>query len=300
MERKILIEKTAKQVFLLCGIVAILAVCSITIYMIAKGTPALSRVGVSHLIFGTEWAPTAAEPSYGILYIILSSIVGVACSVAIGVPIGLMTAVFLSEIASKRLASLVQPAVELLAAIPSVIYGLLGLMILNPLLYQIEKVIFAGSETHKFTGGSDMLAAIIVLAIMILPTVINVSTSSLRAVPDQLRSSSLALGATKIQTIFKVVIPAAKSGILTGIVLGIGRAIGEAMAINMVAGGAVNIPLPFNSVRFLTTQLVSEMGYSSGLHRQVLFTVGLVLYIFIVVINLFLTRMKKKGERAYD
>ncbi|MDY4960110.1 MAG: phosphate ABC transporter permease subunit PstC, partial [Lentihominibacter sp.] len=165
MERKILIEKTAKQVFLLCGIVAILAVCSITIYMIAKGTPALSRVGVSHLIFGTEWAPTAAEPSYGILYIILSSIVGVACSVAIGVPIGLMTAVFLSEIASKRLASLVQPAVELLAAIPSVIYGLLGLMILNPLLYQIEKVIFAGSETHKFTGGSDMLAAIIVLAI---------------------------------------------------------------------------------------------------------------------------------------
>ena len=296
MERKILIEKTAKQVFLLCGIVAILAVCSITIYMIAKGTPALSRVGVSHLIFGTECAPTAAEPSYGILYIILSSIVGVACSVAIGVPIGLMTAVFLSEIANKRLASLVQPAVELLAAIPSVIYGLLGLMILNPLLYQIEKVIFAGSETHKFTGGSDMLAAIIVLAIMILPTVINVSTSSLRAVPDQLRSSSLALGATKIQTIFKVVIPAAKSGILTGIVLGIGRAIGEAMAINMVAGGAVNIPLPFNSVRFLTTQLVSEMGYADGLHRQVLFTVGLVLYIFVMAINLILLKMKKGGE----
>ena len=296
MERKILIEKTAKQVFLLCGIVAILAVCSITIYMIAKGTPALSRVGVSHRIFGTEWAPTAAEPSYGILYIILSSIVGVACSVAIGVPIGLMTAVFLSEIANKRLASLVQPAVELLAAIPSVIYGLLGLMILNPLLYQIEKVIFAGSETHKFTGGSDMLAAIIVLAIMILPTVINVSTSSLRAVPDQLRSSSLALGATKIQTIFKVVIPAAKSGILTGIVLGIGRAIGEAMAINMVAGGAVNIPLPFNSVRFLTTQLVSEMGYSDGLHRQVLFTVGLVLYILVMAINLILMKMKKGGE----
>ena len=296
MERKILIEKTAKQVFLLCGIVAILAVCSITIYMIAKGTPALSRVGVSHLIFGTEWAPTAAEPSYGILYIILSSIVGVACSVAIGVPIGLMTAVFLSEIANKRLASLVQPAVELLAAIPSVIYGLLGLMILNPLLYQIEKVIFAGSETHKFTGGSDMLAAIIVLAIMILPTVINVSTSSLRAVPDQLRSSSLALGATKIQTIFKVVIPAAKSGILIGIVLGIGRAIGEAMAINMVAGGAVNIPLPFNSVRLLTTQLVSEMGYADGLHRQVLFTVGLVLYIFVMAINLILLKMKKGGE----
>ena len=164
----------------------------------------------------------------------------------------------------------------------------------------MEKKIFAGSTEHQFTGGANLLSAIIVLAIMILPTVINISASSIRAVPGSLRSASLALGASKIQTICKVVLPAARSGIMTGVVLGIGRAIGEAMAINMVAGGAVNIPLPFNSVRFLTTQLVSEMGYSSGLHRRVLFTVGLVLYIFIVIINLFLTHMKKKGERAYD
>ena len=295
METKSLIEKTASKVFLLCGVIAILAVCSITIYMIAKGTPALARVGVLDLIFGRQWAPTAANPSYGILYIILSSIIGTACAVALGVPIGLLTAVFLTEISHKRIAGIVQPAVELLAAIPSVIYGLLGMMLLNPLLYKIEKVIFTGSDTHQFAGGSNMLAAIIVLAIMILPTVINISSSSIKAVPNQLRASSLALGATKIQTIFKVVIPAAKSGILTGVVLGIGRAIGEAMAINMVAGGSVNIPLPFNSVRFLTTQLVSEMGYANGLHREVLFTVGLVLYVFVMVINLVLMRMKKRG-----
>ena len=295
METKSLIEKTASKVFLLCGVIAILAVCSITIYMIAKGTPALARVGVLDLIFGGQWDRTAANPSYGILYIILSSIIGTACAVALGVPIGLLTAVFLTEISHKRIAGIVQPAVELLAAIPSVIYGLLGMMLLNPLLYKIEKVIFTGSDTHQFAGGSNMLAAIIVLAIMILPTVINISSSSIKAVPNQLRASSLALGATKIQTIFKVVIPAAKSGILTGVVLGIGRAIGEAMAINMVAGGSVNIPLPFNSVRFLTTQLVSEMGYANGLHREVLFTVGLVLYIFVMVINLVLMRMKKRG-----
>ena len=191
-------------------------------------------------------------------------------------------------------------AVELLAAIPSVIYGLLGMMLLNPLLYKMEKRIFANSTTHQFTGGANLLAAIIVLAIMILPTVISISVSSLRAVPAHLKSASLALGATHIQTIFKVLIPAAKSGIMTGIVLGVGRAIGEAMAINMVAGGSVNIPLPFNSVRFLTTQIVSEMAYADGLHRQVLFTVGLVLFVFIMIINLILAKMKKKGEAKND
>ena len=169
------------------------------------------------------------------------------------------------------------------------------MMILNPLMYKLEKMIFAGSKTHQFTGGANLLSAIIVLAIMILPTVISVSTSSLKAVTQSLRSASLALGATRIQTIFKVVIPAAKSGILTGIVLGIGRALGEAMAINMVAGGSVNIPLPFNSVRTLTTQIVSEMGYAEGIHRQVLFTVGLVLYIFIMIINFMLLRVRKRG-----
>ena len=197
--------------------------------------------------------------------------------------------------AGKKVGNIVGSTVELLAAIPSVIYGLIGMMVLNPFMYKLEKSIFAGDSSHQFTGGSNLMSAIIVLAIMILPTVISISTSSLKAVNGSLRSASLALGATKIQTIFKVVIPSAKSGILTGVVLGIGRALGEAMAINMVAGGAVNLPLPFNSVRTLTTQIVSEMGYSSGLHRQVLFTVGLVLYIFIMIVNYLLLRARRKG-----
>lgn len=247
------------------------------------------------LLFGTVWQPTAATPFYGILYIILTSIVGTAVAILIGVPIGILTAVFITEVSNKKLAAIVQPAVELLAAIPSVIYGLLGLMVLNPLMYRLEKRVFAGSTTHQFTGGSNLLSAIIVLAIMILPTVINISVSSIRVVPGHLKSASLALGATHIQTIFKVMIPAARSGIMTGVVLGIGRALGEAMAINMVAGGSVNLPLPFNSVRFLTTQIVSEMSYAEGLHREVLFTVGLVLFIFIMIINLVLAQVEKKG-----
>ncbi len=290
------VESIAKVIFIICGVVSIFAICSITIYMIAKGAPAFSKVGVSELLFGTVWKPTADEPQYGILYIILSSLVGTGVSILIGVPIGLLTAVFLTEISNKKLAAVVQPAVELLAAIPSVIYGLLGLMLLNPLMYKLEKLIFAGSSTHQYTGGSNMLSAIIVLAIMILPTVVNVSASSIRSVGKDLRAASLALGASKIQTIFKVTIPAAKSGIMTGVVLGIGRALGEAMAINMVAGGSVNMPLPFNSVRFLTTQLVSEMGYAEGTHRQVLFTVGLVLYVFIMIINLILQKLRKGAE----
>ena len=289
-----LTEEIAKVVFMLCGAVAIFAICSITLYLMAKGTPALKEVGVLQLIFDTAWRPNATTPTYGIAYIIISSLIGRACSVMLGVPVALLTAVFLTEVANKKVASIVGPAVELLAAIPSVIYGLLGLMLLNPVMYRIEKLIFAESESHQFTGGSNMLSAIIVLAIMILPTVINVSAASIKAVSQDLRAASYALGASKIQTIFKVTIPAAKSGILTGIVLGIGRALGEAMAINMVAGGSVNFPLPFNSVRTLTTQIVSEMGYAQGLHRQVLFTVGLVLFIFIMVVNFILLKVRKR------
>ena len=292
---KHIVETIAKVIFLVCAAVAIVAVLSITVYMFAKGTPALAKVGVIDLLFGTVWQPTAATPSYGILYISLTSIIGTAVAILIGVPIGILTAVFITEVANKKLAAIVQPAVELLAAIPSVIYGLLGLMVLNPLMYHLEKRVFAGSTTHQFTGGSNLLSAIIVLAIMILPTVINISVSSIRAVPGHLKSASLALGATHIQTIFKVMIPAARSGIMTGVVLGIGRALGEAMAINMVAGGSVNLPFPFNSVRFLTTQIVSEMSYAEGLHREVLFTVGLVLFIFIMIINLVLAQVEKKG-----
>lgn len=294
MKRKAIVEKTASIIFLVCAVVAIFAVCAITLYMFVKGTPALKEVGVLELLFGNVWKPTAAIPSYGIGYIILASVVGTGGAVLFGVPIGLLTGVFLSEMAGKNLGRIVRGAVELLAAIPSVIYGLLGMMILNPLMYRLEKFLYQGDETHQFTGGANLLAAMIVLAIMILPTVISVSTSSLQAVSDNIRAASLALGATKEQTIFKVVVPAAKSGILTGVVLGIGRALGEAMAINMVAGGAVNLPLPFHSVRTLTTQIVSEMGYAEGLHRKVLFTVGLVLYLFIMVVNFILLRARKR------
>lgn len=298
-------EKIAQYIFLITAIVAVVSVLAITLYMFLKGMPAVIKVGIPDLLFGTIWKPTATDAHFGIAYIILSSIVGTSGAVLIGVPIGLLTAVFLTDITGnskvgRRVSGLLTSAVELLAAIPSVIYGLIGLMILNPLMFKAEKLIFKGAEGHQFTGGANLLSAIIVLAIMILPTVINVSCSSIRAVPDHLRHASLALGASKMQTIFKVVIPAAKSGIMTGVVLGIGRALGEAMAINMVAGGAVNMPLPFNSVRFLTTQLVSEMSYASGLHRQVLFTVGLVLYIFVMVINLMLSRLKKKGDLKHD
>lgn len=288
-------EAVARALLLICAVAAIFAVCAITFYMFAKGLPALGKVGVTELLFGTTWKPTAAEPQFGIAYIILSSIVGTAFSVVLGVPVGLMTAVFLTEVSGKGMAAVVQPAVELLAAIPSVIYGLVGMMVLNPAMYKLEKLIFAGSSTHQFTGGANVLSAVIVLAIMILPTVISVSASSLRAVPDSMRAASLALGASRMQTVFRVTIPAARSGILTGVVLGIGRALGEAMAINMVAGGSVNLPLPFNSVRFLTTQLVSEMSYAEGTHRQVLFTVGLVLYLFILAVNLVLLKLRKKG-----
>lgn len=294
MRRKVLIEKIAHIICLICAGIAIFAVCAITFYMILKGTPALIKVGVFHLLFESVWKPTAQTPSYGILYIILSSIISTAFAVGISVPIGLLTAIFLAEIAGKKMGSIVGSAVELMASIPSVIYGLLGMMLLNPFIYCMEKRLFKGNSSHQFAGGSNLLSAIIVLAIMILPTVVSVSTSSLKAVPDSLRAASYALGAGKIQTIFKVVVTTARSGILTGVVLGIGRALGEAMAINMVAGGAVNFPLPFNSVRTLTTQLVSEMGYANGLHRQVLFTVGLVLYICIMAINLVLLKIRKK------
>ena len=297
MKKKAFIENTARVIFLISAAIAIFAVCAITLYMILKGTPALKEIGVLDLLFSTVWKPTADNPSYGIFYIILASLFGTTAAILIGVPIGLLTAVFLSEMAHKHIGNIGGGAVELLAAIPSVIYGLIGMMVLNPIMFELERKIFSDDSSHQYTGGANMLSAIIVLAIMILPTVISVSTSSLKAVSDTLRAASLALGATKEQTIFKAVIPAAKSGILTGVVLGIGRALGEAMAINMVAGGAVNIPLPFNSVRTLTTQIVSEMGYAGGLHRQVLFTVGLVLYVFIMIVNFVLLKARKAGTR---
>lgn len=290
------VERTAEVILIVCAFFAVLTVLSITIYMFLNGTPALFKVGLTDILFGTDWKPTAKVPAFGILFIILTSIVGTAMAIIIGVPVGILTAVFLAEVAPRRLAAIVKPAVELLAGIPSVIYGLLGLMILNPLIYQLEMAVFKGSETHQFTGGANLISASLVLAVMILPTVINISESAIRAVPAQYKAASLAVGASHIQTIFKVILPAAKSGIATAIVLGVGRAIGEAMAISLVSGSAVNLPLPFNSVRFLTTAIVSEMGYASGLHREVLFTIGLVLFAFIMILNMGLTRLFAKRE----
>ncbi len=291
-------EQAAHIIFTVCAFFAVLAVVSITAYMIINGVPALVTVGVKEILFSDVWAPSAAEPQYGILNVILTSIVGTGLAILIGVPIGLFTAIFLAEIAPKRVAAVLQAAVELLAGIPSVVYGLLGIYILGPLMYKLELAVFEGSTTHQFTGGANLLAAVLVLAVMILPTVINISTSALRAVPAYIKSASLAVGASHIQTIFKVMIPAAKSGVISAVILGVGRAIGEAMAITLVSGSSVNLPLPFNSVRFLTTAIVAEMGYAGGVHRQVLFTIGLVLFAFVMIINVIMTKRLKNKEVA--
>ncbi len=294
--KKAVVEIVAQIIFTICAFFAVLAVLSICAYMIISGTPAIFKVGLKEILFSTQWAPTAENPHFGILYVILTSIIGTALAILIGVPIGLLTAVFLAEVAPKKVAQMVKPAVELLAGIPSVVYGLLGIYLLNPLMYKVEMAIFKDSQSHQFTGGANLLSAVLVLAIMILPTVINISETALKAVHPSLKAASLALGASHMQTIFRIMIPAAKSGIVTAIVLGVGRAIGEAMAITLVSGSSVNVPLPFNSVRFLTTAIVSEMGYAQGIHRQVLFTIGLVLFAFIMVINVSLSRILKKGE----
>lgn len=288
------LERTAQYMFTVCAFFAVLAVASITVYMIISGVPALTKIGAAKLLLGTVWKPTAQTPSFGILNVILTSLAGTALAILLGVPIGVLTAVFLAEVAPEKTAKAMRPAVQLLAGIPSVIYGLLGLMLLNPLMYKLEQYLFKGSKTHQFTGGANLISAVFVLAVMILPTVINISESAIRAVPAHVKAASFAVGASHIQTIFRVILPAAKSGIVTAVILGTGRAVGEAMAISLVSGSSVNFPLPFHSVRFLTTAIVSEMGYASGLHRQVLFTIGLVLFAFIMLLNISLTRILKK------
>lgn len=293
---KSMVEKTATMIFTCCAIVSIIAVISITAYMFIAGTPAIFQVGITEILFSSVWAPTATVPQFGILNIILTSIVGVSLAICLGVPIGILTAINLSELTKPKTRRFIKSVIELLAGIPSVVYGLLGILIINPLMYKLELIIFANSTTHQFTGGSNLISAILVLTIMILPTLINITETSLRSVPDDYRKSSLALGASQVQTIFKVVLPAAKNGIMSAVVLGVGRAIGEAMAILLVAGNSVNTPLPFHSVRFLTTGIVSEMGYASGTHRDVLFTIGLVLFVFIVLINIILTFILKRGD----
>lgn len=297
---KTILERTMKGIFIGCGLFAIIAVLIITIYMIVSGAPAMFTIGLKDFLFGTEWAPTAADPKFGILPMILTSLVGTGLTILIGVLIALMAAVFVSEVAHKKVAGVVKPAIELLAGIPSVVYGLLGMIILVPQISKLEALLYANDPAHIFTGGANLLSGIIVLTIMILPTVVNISITSLKAVPQEYKEASLAMGATKMQTIFKVQIPAAKSGIITGIVLGIGRALGEAMAIILVSGNVANMPALFSSVRFLTTGIVSEMSYASGLHREALFSIGLVLFIFIMVINVTLNTLLKKEAAANE
>ena len=281
-----LVEQIMNGVFFACGMAAILAVLLITGYMILAGLPAIGQIGVTEFLFGTRWASTAADPQFGILPFILASAWGTLGAILIGVPIGLFTAVFLAKVASPRVAGMVRPAVELLAGIPSVVYGLIGMMVLVPAMMDI----------FDLNNGTCLLAAILVLAIMILPSIISVSETALRAVPREYEEASLALGATWIETIFKVSIPAAKSGIVAGVVLWVGRAIGAAMAVMMVAGNVANMPQLFKSVTFLTTAVAKEMSYASGLQRQALFSIALVLFIFIMIINALLNFVLKKGD----
>ena len=288
-------ERAAQTVCAACACIAVLAVASISVYILISGLPALMHIGIGNMLCGVQWSPTTNPPVFGISYIILASALATVVSVCIGLPLSIAVSIYITELAPARVAAIVSSFIELLAGIPSVIYGLVGMVVLCPLLYHAELAIYSNNPAHQYSGGSNMLACVCVLAIMVLPTMIGMSVSALRSVPTSLRASSYALGATRIQTIIKVVIPAAKSGIFAAIVLGVGRALGEAMAISMVAGGGVNLPLPFASVRLLTTQLVSEMSYAQGLHKEALFAVGVVLYVFIICINsiVLLTKRKK-------
>ena len=279
------IETVIHIVFLLLGLVAVGFVLLITVYLIISGIPAIRQIGLFDFLFGTKWASTNTEPEFGILPFILTSVYGTAGAILLGVPVGFLTAVYLSKAAPPKVKSIMETAVSLLAGIPSVVYGLVGMMVLVPLIRKVFHV----------PDGASLLAAIIVLAIMILPSIIKVSITALDAVLSEYEDASLALGATPIETYFRVAVPAAKSGIAAAVVLGVGRAIGEAMAVMMVAGNVANMPSLFQSVRFLTTAVASEMSYSSGLQRQALFSIALVLFLFIMLINAVLNLLLKRG-----
>ena len=283
---KNLIENTVHAVFLILGLVTVAAVLLITVYLIVSGIPAIREIGLSDFLLGRKWASTAATPSYGILPFILTSIYGTAGAICLGVPVGFMASVYLAKMAKPRVRAVVVEAVSLLAGIPSVVYGLVGMMVLVPGIRKVFNV----------PDGASLLAAMIVLAIMILPSIIKVSMTSLEAVPQEYEDASLALGATPTETYFRVSVPAAKSGIAAAVVLGVGRAIGEAMAVMMVSGNAPNMPELFQSVKFLTTAVASEMSYSAGLQRQALFSIALVLFLFIMLINATLNFLLKRDK----
>ncbi len=286
MRKQKAFEDFVHGIFLILGLVTVGCVLLITLYLVIAGIPAIRKIGILDFLCGTKWASTAKEPSYGILPFILTSVYGTAGAILIGVPIGFLTSVYLAKLAPAKIRTVVSGAVSLLAGIPSVVYGLIGMMVLVPGIRGLFRV----------PDGASLLAAIIVLAIMILPSIINVSITALEAVPKEYEDASLALGATPVETYFKVSVPAAKSGIAAAVVLGVGRAIGEAMAVMMVSGNAPNLPKLFGSVRFLTTAVASEMSYSGGLQRQALFSIALVLFLFIMLINAALNFFLKRSK----
>ncbi len=281
-------ERIIGGIFLILGLITVGFVLLISVYLIISGIPAIRQIGLIKFLFGKTWASTAATPSYGILPFILTSVYGTAGAILIGVPIGFLTAVYLAKMAPAKVRSVMEAAVSLLAGIPSVVYGLVGMLVLVPAIRSV----------FHLSDGSSLLAAIIVLAIMILPSIVKVSMTSLLAVPREYEDASLALGATATETYFRVSVPAAKSGIATAVVLGVGRAIGEAMAVMMVSGNAPNMPSLFQSVRFLTTAVASEMSYSAGLQRQALFSIALVLFLFIMLINAALHFFLKRDKEG--
>lgn len=286
--QKRMFENVVHGIFLMLGLITVGFVLLITVYLIFSGIPAVKKIGLFNFLFGKSWAPTAGNPTYGILPFILTSVYGTAGSVIIGVPVGFFTAVYLAKLAPKRVKSMVGAAVSLLAGIPSIVYGLVGMIVLVPAI----------RNGFHLPDGASLLAAIIVLAVMILPSIIKVSITALESVPREYEDASLALGATPVETYFRVSVPAAKSGISAAVVLGIGRAIGEAMAVMMVSGNAPNMPALFESVRFLTTAVTSEMSYSSGLQRQALFSIALVLFLFIMLINAALNLFLKRNKEG--
>lgn len=287
MKKNQILERMIHGIFLLLGLITVGCVLLITIYLVLSGIPAIRKIGLIPFLFGTTWASTAAQPQYGILPFILTSVYGTAGAMLLGVPVGFFTAVYLSKMASAKTKEWMQSMVSLLAGIPSVVYGLVGMLVLVPGIRKVFHV----------PDGASLLAAIIVLSIMILPSIIKMSVTALDAVPREFEDASLALGASPTETYFRVSVPAAKSGIAAAVVLGIGRAIGEAMAVMMVAGNAANMPNSlFQSVRFLTTAVSSEMSYSGGLQRQALFSVALVLFLFIMLINAALNFFLKREK----
>lgn len=281
-----LIENIIHGVFLVMGLITVGCVLLITVYLVISGIPAIREIGLREFLLGKVWASTAAEPKYGILPFILTSVYGTAGAMLLGVPIGFFTAVYLAKFAPRAVKNSMQAAVGVLAGIPSVVYGLVGMLVLVPGIREIFGV----------PDGASLLASIIVLAVMILPSIIKVSVTALEAVPKEYEDASLALGATPMETCFRVSVPAAKSGIAAAVVLGVGRAIGEAMAVMMVSGNAPNMPELLQSVRFLTTAVASEMSYSSGLQQQALFSIALVLFLFIMLINAALNYFLKRNK----